>query len=401
MYFRGGRINKMKDKIYQALLAFTVIGLVFSPYLTSLSLIGLVILAAFHWRDFQRRQSFGLWFILLFFNILFLVGTDPVIPYWIGRLRVHLPFLLLPIAFLFLPTLSAKQQLNFHLFFAFVLLVGCAHSMVLYYGEIDIYQERIKMGQSIPGPTRSHIRFNMMLVYALLNLGWFGWNRPQLLNKKWKKVAVILSIILLFISIHWLSVRSGLLTLYSMLALIIIRHIWRSKLWKWGFGGLIFLIGMPVLSYFSLPSFKAKVGYTVYEFEMILKGQGEGYSNGDRIASMIDGWTIFRNHPIWGIGSGRLREGMKNIAKKEYASDLEVLIPHNQWIIEAAQGGIIGLVLFMFGFFMPLLGGKRAVSGSFYLIYCIVGISMLFEPTLETAEGIGLFLIGILIARKQ
>ncbi len=400
MYFRGGRIRKMKEKIYLAILALTVIGLVFSAFLTSVGLIGLVVLATFYWRDFQRDYAFGGWFILLFFNMLLLVGANPEIPYWTNRLRVHLPFLLLPISFFFLPRLSIRQLLYFHLFFAFVLLIGCIQAVLLYYGAGDYYQERIKMGQSIPVPTRSHIRFNMMLVYALLSLGWIWWNRRRFLDHHWQHLAVILFSGLLFISIHWLSVRSGLLILYSIAALALVRYVWVSKSWKLGIGGIILLLGIPVLSFFSLPSFKAKVGYSVYEFKMILEGQGQGYSNGDRMTSIIEGWRIFKNHPILGIGTGRLRAGMKEIANREYSSDLEVLIPHNQWIIEMAQGGVVGLSVFLLGFFMPLLASKKSVHYSFYLIYGVVGLSMLFEPTLETAEGIGLFLIGILVARK-
>lgn len=400
MYFRGSRISKMKEKIYQAFLALTVIGLVFSPFLTSVSLIGLVVLAVFYWRDFQRGQTFGWWFILLFFNILVLVGVDPEIPYWVNRLRVHLPFLLLPIAFLFLPRFSTKQVLNFHLFFAFVLLIGCIQSMFVYYGAVDFYQERIKMGQSIPVPTRSHIRFNMMLVYVLLGLSWFWWNRRSLIEQRWQKITVVMFMCFLFLFIHWLSVRSGLLTLYGMLGLALVRHLWDTKSWKLGMGGIVLLIGMPVFSFFFIPSFKAKVGYSVYEVKMILEGQGQGYSNGDRVASIIDGWRIFMNHPVVGIGTGRLRAGMKEIANREYSSDLEVLIPHNQWIIEAAQGGLVGLSIFFLGFFMPAMSRKKSVYFTFHLIYGVVGISMLYEPTLETAEGIGMFLVGVLVSRK-
>lgn len=401
MYFRGSRNNKMKVKIYQAFLALMVIGLVFSSFLTSVSMIGLVVLTAFYWQDFRKGRIFGMWFILLFFNMLILVGSDPDIPYWMNRLRVHLPFLLLPITFLFLPVLTAKQYLNFHLFFAFVLLIGCIQSMILYYGGAYDYQEHLKMGQSIPVPTRSHIRFSMMLVYILLILIWIWWKGQHLLDKWWEKVAVIIFTGFLFISIHWLAVRSGLLILYSIVSFNLIRHIWIAKSWRLGFWGLLFFIGMPVLSFFCFPSFKAKVGYTIYEVKMVLEGQGQGYSNGDRIASIIDGWRLFKNHPIWGIGTGSLRAEMKEMSSKEYSSELDVLIPHNQWVIEAAEGGVVGLSIFIIGFLMPFLSRNKKVYHSFYLIYGVVGISMLFEPTLETAEGIGLFLLGVLVARKE
>lgn len=401
MYFRGSRNSKMKEKIYQAFLALMVIGLVFSPFLTSVGMIGLFVLAAFYWQEFQKVHTFGLWFVLLFFNMLVLVGSEPDIPYWFNRLRVHLPFLLLPITFLFLPVLSDKQHLNFHLFFAFVLLIGCIQSMTLYYGGLDSYQERLKMGQSIPVPSRSHIRFSMMLVYTLLNLIWIWWKRPHLLDKRWTRTAVIIFTGFLFISIHWLSVRSGLLILYSIVSFFLIRHIWVTKSWRLGFWGLLIITGMPVFSFFCLPSFKAKVGYTLYEFKMVLEGHGQGYSNGDRIASIIDGWRLFEKNPIWGIGTGSLRVEMKEMASKAYSSDLDVLIPHNQWVIEIAQGGVVGLSIFMVGFLMPFLSRNKKVYYSFYLVYGVVGISMIFEPTLETAEGIGLFLLGMLISRKK
>ena len=104
-----------------------VAALVFSPFLLSVCMISLVVLSVFRleiiegqlhyeinggffwpWRLLRQYPAFG---VLTFFFFIALLRAYPVedFTYLVSRLRIKVPFLLLPIAFLYLPRFTAED----------------------------------------------------------------------------------------------------------------------------------------------------------------------------------------------------------------------------------------------------------------------------------------------------
>lgn len=76
----------------------------------------------------------------------------------------------------------------------------------------------------------------------------------------------------------------------------------------------------------------------------------------------------------------------------EISTDKYVL-PHNQFIYNLAAYGLLGLVVFLIGFYYPLLLGIRERNVLSLVVYLVITLSFLTEYTLEANIGviIGLF----------
>ena len=106
---------------------------------------------------------------------------------------------------------------------------------------------------------------------------------------------------------------------------------------------------------------------------------------------------MVRAHPVLGVSKIRLDDAMA--AEYSYmfpaiAHD-HYLLPHNQFIFNLAAYGLVGLAVFLLGFYYPLWAAIRRRNILLLLMYLIVSISFLVEYTLESQIGVltGLFFI--------
>ena len=155
---------------------------------------------------------------------------------------------------------------------------------------------------------------------------------------------------------------------------------------------IVFLV--PIVFFFSIPSFKAKIGYTIYEFQKTLLGEGSGYSTGDRVKSIQDGWILFKNNPWFGVGTADLKTEMSKLN----VVNRNLIMPHNQWINVLAASGIFGMILFFMGYFGPLAIPEMLRFMPVIWLYGIFTLDMVFESILDTSDGVGFFLIFLLLS---
>ncbi|MFM7090438.1 MAG: hypothetical protein ACKOZZ_06480, partial [Bacteroidota bacterium] len=74
--------------------------------------------------------------------------------------------------------------------------------------------------------------------------------------------------------------------------------------------------------------------------------------------------------------------------------------PHNQFIMVLASSGIIGLILFCIGFFIPLMYEKNYQDAFTLAVYLSFFASFWVEATFENAMGVAIFLFFILLHIK-
>lgn len=315
--------------------------------------------------------------LIFLVSFLFGIGGDDT-AFWLGRMRIHLPFLILPLVFLRLAPISLNTFIGFHLLLIGALVTVLAGSLVYYGLNFEMVQNGIQQGRSVPVPV-NHIRLSLILVYGIF-MTW--WIRDQF--KEWKTL-LLLIMLFLILGLHYMAVRNGLLAFYLLFFVEAFR---RVKLYAF----IVFLV--PVVFFFSIPSFKAKIGYSIYEFKKTLSGEGSGYSTGDRVKSIQDGWILFKQNPWFGVGTADLKGEMSKLKE----GNGKLIMPHNQWINVLAASGIFGLILFFTGYLAPL-----ATPGMFRFmpalwLYGILTLSMVFESILDTSDGVGFFLIFLLLS---
>ena len=159
-------------------LAGAFFGLVFSPPVLSIGLMGLMIVCVLdprHGLNPRWRERAPDWFRRPFFwafaalYLLLLAGAWQTYDwaYYLERLRIKLPLLLLPFAWPGFPALSPREErwvLGGFAAFVAVVLAGVLVNYALHFAEIN---RLLEQGRSVPVP-RNHIRFSLLVGVATL-----------------------------------------------------------------------------------------------------------------------------------------------------------------------------------------------------------------------------------------
>lgn len=385
-------------------------GMVYSPYLQSVSMFLLGIAAV--WHTATVREKHGYWVILPFAVVslhFFLVLSSVLYPlsdvgYLLERLRIKVPFLGLPLVFFLLPSFPQRY---YHLIWNFLLVLlgitslGIAVNYFLHQEQINLM---IRQGQPMPMPC-NHIRYSLLQTMGIaggLYLLQERYTHKETLTEKgflqlptkWIWVLTLW----LFIAQHLIAVRSGLMVAYVLIGAAVLREIIIRKKYFLGVLALSALALAPVLAYRFIPSVRTKVGYMRYDYDLYRKGQDIGVlSDASRWVSLGIGWKIYQASPWTGTGPGNLRYAVGEQYATYYPEISKRLMPHNQFLHTAAGSGTIGLILFSISFFIPLFYRRYWAHFPFLALHIAAFLSFLVEATLESAMGVAFYLFFLLL----
>jgi O-antigen ligase len=410
----------MKPGIFQAvffsLWLAIVASMIFSPYaLLSISIAALLVVAVFevelrpfrlgvraevidrlqHWRQYPDYLI-----VCLSLGIVLLsVWQTYDWTYWFIRLQVKASFLVLPLAFLFLP--AFPRRLVHHLFYATLVLFTIGNGWILYHflQDPEGALQGLKMGQPLWTPS-NHIRYSLLLALAvvggvqLLRQRHYCW----VPGERWL-IGVLTA--LAFVFVHFLAVKSGILMLYVGLGTLLLHYLFTSRRWLSGLGLVALLLSIPAVGYFAFPTLQNKVIYTIHDFKMYAQGQGDTYSDSGRIAALKAGWQIVEEHPVLGVGAGNLRHAMAVKFEEQYPNYLEKFMPPNQFLFVWAGTGLWGLALFGLAFFFPLFYRRHYRDAFFLAFYLMQTVSILIEHSLENIVGIVHYCFFLLLLMKS
>ncbi len=341
-----------------------------------------------------------IWLILSipFFIVLISGFWSDDLNYWTERLRIRMPFLFLPLAFAGLPTFSKRQYLGlFYVLFVLMLAstVGVLINYALHFDEMNL---KMGMGQAIKTPI-GHIRFSLLMAISsisgiLLYQQQFAWRYA------WERSFLVVGSLFLFIAMHILSVRTGLGVLYATILMLGFRYVLQSKRYALGLVVGLFLAVLPYLAYQYIPSFQQKFNYSRYDLGQYQTGNGENYSDAERIISIEAGLTIGNQHPFFGVGTGDVKIALDTFYQHRYPTQL-VKVPHNQFVMIYAETGSWGVCLFCLSIFYPLFYQKKYRDPFFLTVTTIVILSFLVESTIEIAVGTAIYAFFVVVGTNQ
>jgi O-antigen ligase len=124
----------------------------------------------------------------------------------------------LPLAFAWLPSISKRHyQGVFYamLYLMFIVVVGVLINYAIDFQRIN---ESLLHGKHVPVPM-NHIRFSLMLALTIVS-GIILYAEGYFWRKPWERYLIGAMVIFLTISIHILSVRSGIAALYATLGIL-------------------------------------------------------------------------------------------------------------------------------------------------------------------------------------
>lgn len=335
----------------------------------------------------------------IFFIVLFSgINThDYNINAWLVWLRIKIPFLFMPLAFYLMPKIKIEKF--YGLLYRYVILAATV-SFIFFLNYLIHYKainDSYKHAKIMPLPTE-HIRFSVMICMAFFIGLYFIWKRIFATNKKLNLI-IIISTIFLFLFIHILSVRSGLVSLYVGMILSLVYYIFYTKKYKIAIISATILITLPIVAYWVLPSFQNKILYMKHDIKQYTSGKNiSQFSDSRRIVSYKGGIQIWKNNFLFGVGYGDIREEMDSFYKKNYpqlTDPEDRILPHNQFLWTAMGAGLIGLISLIIIFIIPLFNIENLREPLFGIFFMSQAISFMFEHTIEAQIGTAFFIIFI------
>ncbi|PTM14009.1 MAG: hypothetical protein DA408_04535 [Bacteroidetes bacterium] len=390
-----------------------VCSLVFSLFLLSVSMISLAVLGVFRLEIITGQVKLG-WYeqpwqkvktifqhpsfaVFLLFFLVALLRFYPVgdATYLLERLRIKVPFVVLPLAFLLLPRFrlpDVQRLLYFMLLFFSLVSTGIVLNYINHYEPLT---ELIKKGHHIPTPG-NHIRYSLLVAWTIMG-GIYLLTEGYYYRYRGERWLIGGLIFFLFVFLHLLSVKSGLLVLYICLAGGIVQYGWQRRAFLAGALGLGLLVCLPLIAYQTIPTFKNKVTYFLYDMFMYQQGQGAHYSDSGRLASLHAGWHIATDHRLWGVGTANIRDAVRHFFVAEYPNYPEVFMPQNQFLFTWAATGIFGLLLTVFAFLFPIFYRQNYRHWLFLNFQLAIFAIIMIEHALENAVGIAHYLFFSLL----
>ena len=389
------------------LLMTTVVGLIsvfYSTALTTASIIvltvtGMSFITVQKLKDiFKDRTMIPLTLVFIVVLISGLYGQDG--SSWMTAVRVKLPFLLLPLAYYFGPPLGLKSVLQLHYWLVVISLIVGLPVFFLILQDLDSATDLISRGQSVETPIE-HVKYSMTVAYAAIT-AWVLYRHDHVssYSSRWLLVAAALLAILL----HIIAIRTGLIIFYVSLLSLTIFYLSRKTDRMIGLIMMIGAISIPLISIQLVPTLKHKIGYMLHDWSEYQKDEkGASYSDSERMLSYKGALSIIKSSPLLGVGYGDVRTEVKDYYKKEAQRPDLYKLPHSQYLTYLSGVGIIGFLIFLFGFYGPVIASYKRYSkenilfvGLLLLLYLNYSLSFFVENSLDRSMSVAFFLFLVL-----
>jgi len=405
-FYQDGRLSQ--HLLLLACIA-AVFGLFASRALVALSpIVGVVATFA----QPQLRSKLSQWVhlrsvavVLVLYLLLIVSGVyTSELEVWRHEVYRKLPLLVVPLAFAVAVPLSARQRFGVGILYVALGTILAVSALVRYLTNPEEANRLINIGHNVTAVTAIfHIHFSIMLAlaffFALLMC------RSTLAGSvvRWTLLG---SAAFIFVAMHVLAYRTGLLVLYvSLLVDAVILLVVQRRLVV----GLLLLVAIFALSaaaYHFLQPVQHRVAATLYDIEQYQRGQDiNNFSLSRRFVAWETATIIAREHLAFGVGMADVDAAMLS----QYSYNNFGLQPknwamtHNQYLEYLVGGGVIGLSLWLLVLFGPFL--QPALRRNPYVIHflLIMSVANLVDSLLKMQIGFNLFVFfyGFLIVGAE
>ncbi|MCB9232436.1 MAG: O-antigen ligase family protein [Bacteroidia bacterium] len=315
---------------------------------------------------------------------------------WLKDISIKLPLPFMLFSLTVLPAFSRRQiQLLLLWLLALTAVTGglTMINYLLHFNEINEMVVESREIRIISG--RNHLYFSIIGALSVWAGIWLWLNRAAD-QSKWISRVVLVLTLLVFVQVHVLAARTGLLAMYASFG--VVGSIWLASRKKWalllGMAGVLLII--PITGYLYVPSLHNRVENTFEDLDRYLYDDYINYySVSMRLEALETAFDLFENEPFHGVGLADLHERMR----EQYVENDSSLfpenrvLPHNQFVEYLAGLGLLGFLVFVVGFFSPLFDSQYRKSLLFISFWVIFLFAMQAESLLE--RQVGVFLVGL------
>ena len=317
------------------------------------------------------------------------INSDNIEQWW-NHTVIKIPFLVMPLAFMILAPIPKEVIRNLHLILLVVLSISALPPLLDILQNHEVILDRISRGQPIDTPIE-HVKYSMFLAYGIMSaLIWTIYYRSELSTSQVK--CFWIGGAFLFIMMHLLAVRTGLVILYASLIMLGVHVAWIRKI---AFHKVAAAMVVGVVSVFLLiqtPMIKSKLGYMFYDWEQYANNGGANYSDSERLFSLKTGLALFSENVLLGTGIGDLFDSCEEVYQQQSRSAI-INYPHSQFIYQLAGTGLIGFGLFIGGYLYPLIRRHNKFYFLLMTLYLNYTLSFLVENSLERSMSVAFFIV--------
>ncbi|MES2690310.1 MAG: O-antigen ligase family protein [Bacteroidota bacterium] len=317
--------------------------------------------------------------------------------YLFERLQIKIPLLLYPLICPSIGRLSPNQKRMIMLTAIGVILGSVIGILINYMLHFDQINQLYLQSKIMPGPIH-HIRFSLLTVFAIY-LCYYCVQQPI---TKTQRIALSAVAVFFVIFLHIYSVRSGLLSLYVVIVILLVNYAVRTRNLKHLLIAITSIVIIAGGSILLSPTLKNKISNTTTDVNVYQNQEDPNFNSlATRMVSYKIALEIFKENIWFGCGQGDLKDKNDGLFRKDYPTVLTPIIPHNQFIYYLAATGIIGLLIFMISFMAPLWSRRNFRNEFIMISYVILVVAFQFEPMLETQLGVATTLVILFIPYYQ
>ena len=295
-------------------------------------------------------------------------------------------------------------------------------SSLEYLSHHQFYSEMILESKPMPLFSRVyHIEFSLILAMQLL-FTLFLYRKGMF--RKDRSWMIYTELVLLFLGLHFLSARTGLLSFWVGVIFLFSGDI-RSISKKWLIAGVI-VFATLILSFSSI---RNRMVNSWEDMSAVVKGEDLNHKSfGQRWESWKAGVYMIKNHPLLGVGPCNFNNKHQE-AYQDIGSGLRVenrIGPHNQWIQWIAEyGGLIIGFIFVYLWLVfrvsqntenqvltritdsvekplnwKLNDGRNNAHSELWFVFALLAcliVASMFESILERQAGMWMLIFAVVI----
>ncbi|OQX13765.1 MAG: hypothetical protein BWK73_11290 [Thiothrix lacustris] len=272
-------------------------------------------------------------------------------------LKKEAKYLLLPV----LMTVVRPEHIRYYLFAligSMAVLVGVSYG--LYFDVLPAYPVlKLEDAQDFT-PLFSHIVYNPVLAMTLYIL-LYGVFFDKTLSRNAKVLGGVL-FVLMGINMFLTQGRMGQVVFLVLLVLFVFQF-YRDKLFKPALIAVLLVTTIAPAAYVLSPVVQQRVDMALHEAQYYQ--QEPNSSVGLRVIMSLNALEIIRENPWFGVGTGDYKQEYAKVNQKNFpeADRGEVFYhPHNVYLLELVQLGVLGLGVLLYWFYVMLLMYKHSVS---------------------------------------
>jgi len=326
--------------------------------------------------DFHRLKNNKLIIAVFLYLLLYVIALLWTADMESGlyTLRKQLKFLFIPIFMLFVKREHVK-------YYILAFLASMSLSEIWSYG---IFFELLPLygGATLvdPIPLMSHITYNPFLAIAIYFLSYYVLFDHSI--SKLKKFTYGFFIITMSINMFITGGRAGQVMYFAMLVVLIFQYFPKNA-FKASLISLLVLVITSSTFYLNSKIFSDRVDSAVTELSDYKNHTHS--STGLRISSAINSWSIIKENPVIGVGTGDyknefIKASIKNNLKLE--NTLVIHNPHNMYVLILVQFGFVGLLTMLYMFYAQIKIARhsnekfvRKIGVALPLLYLLIMLS--------------------------